>query len=325
MEKTQISVIKTDAGKCFITDCKAKEGYYRNYHNSVIKSLVFDGSKATETFYEHWFEIPSFPKKIEKVISGDRSNLRFELKNPELESENLPMTIPYDDRDLVDDEAREALYNFKFDLVPDYLRNYDCDLVLLCEVDNFRDAPSFNYPAIKKFDFSDKKYTVTNKNVRHSLIDLIVTPEPLRANSPCEISSKEVYDLVRQHVKDNINPRLARITSDYDFCFTVKKIIPLLKPHTYSYQDIFARTKKQRAKLHFKTDTSKEIEIFQMTNEQDNYKGYTPINGFKAPNEWELKEMVDNFLSTLMETINSPIEVCPHCEGAGYLQNLSSQ
>lgn len=318
----QISIIKTDAGKCFITDCSAKDGYHYNYHQSRIADLYFDGEKASKTFHRNWLELKGYPEKIERMISGEKTNLRYELKDPDLESVKYPLTLAYDDRDSIDEEIRSSLYSFCFDVVPDYFVEVDADLVLMCEVENFREAPDFNYPAVRRVQFSEEPYRITNINIAHSLVDCLIIPEPLRASSPCEISSKEMYDLVRQHIKDNIKTSLARITSDYDFCFTVKKIIPLLEPHTYSYQDIFARTKKQRAKLHFKTATSKEIEIFQMTHEKSNYKGYTAIKGFKASNEWELKEMIDNFLSTLMDTIHAPIEQCSCCGGTGYMQDI---
>ncbi|VEC00244.1 Uncharacterised protein [Cedecea lapagei] len=321
-KKLQISIIKTDAGKCFITDCKASSGYHYNYHNSSIEGLIFDGLAAKPTFHKNWYEIPSYPEKIERLITGQKTNRRYELKDADLSSEKYPLIVSYDDRDSIDEDLLHSLYTLKSDDVPDYFQEVECGLDLICEVDNYRDAPEFSYPGIRRVQFSDEKYTISNQNIKHSLIDCIILPEPLRANSACEISSKEMFDLVRQHVKDNIQSGFARITSDYDFCFTVKKIIPLLKPHTYSYQDIFARTKKQRAKLHFKTDTSKEIEIFQMTHDRENYKGYTPIKGFKADNEWELKELIDSFLSTLMETIHSPIEQCSCCNGTGYMQDI---
>ena len=318
----QISIIKTDAGKCFITDCTAKDGYHYNYHQSKIDVLYFDGEKARKTFHKNWLELANYPGKVERLVSGEKTNRRYELKDRDLESVKYPLTLAYDDRDSINEEIRSSLYAFNFDVVPDYLVGVDVNFVIMCEVENFRDAPDFNYPAVKRVQFSEEPYTITNINIAHSLVDCLIIPEPLRASSPCEISSHEMYGLVRQHIKDNIKTSLARITSDYDFCFTVKKIIPLLEPHTYSYHDIFARTKKQRAKLHFKTATSKEIEIFQMTHEQSNYKDYTPIKGFKASNEWELKEMIDNFLKTLMETIHAPIEQCSCCGGTGYTQDI---
>ena len=320
--KLQISIIKTDAGKCFITDCKVNGGHDYDYHRTRIGGLRFDGAEAKPSFHKNWYEIPSYPSKIERLVTGQKTNRRYELKDHDLESKKYPLTVPYEESESFDEGLLSSLYKFAADDVPEYLSGVECDLVTLCEVENFRDAPEFNYPTIRKINFSDEKYIITNQNIKHSLVDCIIQPEPLRANSPCEISSKEMFDIVRQHVKDNIKPELAKITSDYDFCFTVKKIIPLLEPQTYSYQDIFARTKKQRAKLHFKTATSKEIEIFQMTHDQSKYQGYTAIRGFKGSNEWELKEMIENFLSTLMDTIHSPIEQCSCCNGTGYIQDI---
>ncbi|MFK5882928.1 MAG: hypothetical protein QM489_01155 [Candidatus Izemoplasma sp.] len=40
---------------------------------------------------------------------------------------------------------------------------------------------------------------------------------------PCEISSQDLYNIIRERVKQNINYENAAITSDYDFCFTVKR------------------------------------------------------------------------------------------------------
>ncbi|WP_340619308.1 hypothetical protein [Xenorhabdus siamensis] len=314
----QINIIKTDIGKCFIA---SGDNPNYNHHYMQIDKLFFDGQKPKRTFREGWFEISSYPKKVERLITGEKQNKRFKLKDKEIVNSKLPLEIMYSDIHKFDESILDSLYSITYDIVPDYLLSIDVEFNLLCEVDNFKDAPEFNYPAGKKMDFLNNQYNVTNLNIKHSLVDRIILPAPLLANSPCEISSKEMYDLVRQHVKDNINPELARITSDYDFCFEVKKIIPLLEPHTYSYRDVFARTKKQRQKLHFKTVKSKDISIYEMTHEQQNYKGYTAIKGFSASNEWELKEMIDNFLSELMNTINAPIEQCPHCNGTGYLQN----
>lgn len=320
----EIEIIKTDAGQCFITDCTATNGYDFDYHKTILDKLLFDGVSPVKTFHTHWYSIGKFPSKVEKVISGERENKRYELKNPELASDKLPNEIAIGDCDNYDSDIIGSLYSLKSDVKPDYSVEVDVKFNIICEVENFKKAPEFNYPAIKRVGFSDEKYSVTNQNIKHSLIDCIVTPEPVRSNSPCKISSKEMYDLVRQHIINNIDTKIARITSDYDFCFEVKKIIPLLKPHTYSYRDVFARTKKQREKLHFKTATYKEVSIYEMTHEQENYKNYTAIKSLSASNEWELKEMIDNYLSEVMQIIHSPLRICECCDGTGYLQNESN-
>ncbi|QTL38758.1 hypothetical protein HGO23_12805 [Xenorhabdus budapestensis] len=317
-EVLQINIIKTDIGKCFITDCNVNSGYNFEYHKTQIDKLLFDGHQPKKSFYKNWFEIPTYPERVEKIVTGEIKNRRFKLIDKELQSSKLPLEIPYHQKDEIEEKILHSLYSLYWDKIPDYSTPIDVIFNLVFEVNSFKDAPEFNYPAVKKWDYEDRQYKITNMNVRHSLIDCLILPKPLRANSPCDISSKEMYDLVRQHVKDNINSKLARITSDYDFCFEVVKIVPLLEPHTYSYRDVFARTKKQRQKLHFKTAKSKEISIYEMTHEQQNYKGYTAIKGFSANNEWELKEMIDNFLSELMSTIHAPIEQCSHCNGTGY-------
>lgn len=317
----EIQIIKTDSGKCFITDCKAVDGYYFQYHKTILGKLLFDGESPIKTFYANWYSIEKFPTKVEEKISGARENYRYELKDSELASNKLPQVIPYDDAKNFDDAIIESLYSMKSDIKPDYSVDVDVVFNVICEVENFKEAPEFNYPAVKKIDFSDVKYSVTNKNIKHSLIDCIITPEPVRANSSCEISSVEMYNIVRQHIIDNIDPKSARITSDYNFCFEVKKIIPLLEPETYSYRNVFARTKKERNKLHFKKVTSKEVSIYEMTHDQENYKSYTPIKSFSASNEWELKEMIDSYLSEVMKVINSPLRICECCNGTGYLQD----
>lgn len=317
----EIEIIKTDAGKCFITDCKANNGYSYNYHKTILNNLLFDGEKPEETFYKNWFSIKKFPLKVEKVVSGDIYNHRFELRNDELESDKLPKVISHDEADSFDDDIINSLYSQKYDVKPDYVSDVSVVFNVICEVENFKEAPEFNYPTIKRIDFSDKKYTVTNKNINHSLIDCIITPEPLRHMGRCQISSVEMYNLVRQHIIDNIDPQKARITSDYNFCFEVKKIVPRLEPKTYSYRDVFARTKKQRAKLHFKTSTSKEISIYEMTHDEAKYKNYTPIKPFSANSELELKEMIDNYLDEVMNIIHAPLKFCECCNGTGYLQN----
>ena len=52
--------VKTDKG-CFISDCFATSGYDYDYHRTVIDKLIFNGKKATETYYKNWY-VPSQKK-----------------------------------------------------------------------------------------------------------------------------------------------------------------------------------------------------------------------------------------------------------------------
>ena len=156
------------------------------------------------------------------------------------------------------------------------------------------------------------------------MLDKMIFPEIIIHSRPCSLDSKQVYDITRQYIIDNINKDIAKITSNYDFCFEVKKIIKRVEPKTYETYNIFARTKKARSKTHYKVSEYKEIQIFEMTNENEKYKGYTPISAIYANNENELKEKLDDFLEDLINFINTPIEECEHCKGTGYKQDIEN-
>jgi len=316
--KLKINIIKTNTGQCFISDCHATSGYDFNYHRNQVDKLLFDGENPISTHALNWFMISKYPNKIQRLVTGKKDNWRYELKDESMQSPKLPLTIPYEEREEYGEDIINALYCCQYDTLPDELEDVDCELTLMCEVSNYKESPPFEYRAAKKHDFSDRVYTVTNENIKHSLIDQIILPPPLLANSPCSLSSKEVYDVTRQFIKDNINTKYATITSDYDFCFEVKKIIPLIAPQTVTYQNYFAKSKKERSKVQFATYKHKETTIFQMTHTQSNYNNYTPIHGFQAGSEYELKEMLDTFLNDLITVINQPLAQCPHCKGTGY-------
>lgn len=99
--------------------------------------------------------------------------------------------------------------------------------------------------------------------------------------------------------------------------FYGKKLVPIHVPEKITYHNLFARTKKEREKLHTTIKNYNEYEIFEMTNDQDKYKGYTVIPAMVAESEAALNEKMNTWLTTLMEEINKPITQCPHCNGIG--------
>jgi len=150
-------------------------------------------------------------------------------------------------------------------------------------------------------------------------IERLLTPEFLLHERPCVLTSGQVYGIVRHHIKTNINSRYARVTSDYDFCFTVKRKIAV-KPITTRTEIKNARG-RSFARPKFKTTTTdfREVEIFEMTPADKRYSGYTPIAGWQANNLQEMKEQIEAYLKELMEEINRPVQECPHCNGTGHL------
>lgn len=155
--------------------------------------------------------------------------------------------------------------------------------------------------------------------VQYSDIETMLTPEFMLHTRPCSLTGDQVYKIVRTHILENIDGKYARVTSDYDFCFEVKKVVKI-KPITTRREVLTEREKRYKTPK-FKTDvvTSKEIPIFEMTTPSRKYGTYTPIEGWQADNLEDMATQVKVYLDALMEEINRPLEECPNCGGVGHV------
>lgn len=320
-DKIKIDLVKTDS-VCFITDCKKTSGYDYDYHRSRIDKLLFDGKLPSETFAKNWYQIDKYPTLIHRKITGERTNERYEIIDKDMISKKLPEIITMSESGNYEYEVRDKFYTYKYDTLPERKENIDVEINIVLEVDNFIAAPTINYKGIRRWNYKDAPYEITNVDIQHQWLDKLIFPEVLLPSRPCSLSSKQVYDITRQYVRDNINGSKAKITSDYDFCFAVKKIVPLIEPETITYQNIFAKTKKERNKIRYSTKKFNELEIFEMTHDQDRYQSYTVIKPIYGDNEEDLKNKTDEWLSTLIEIINKPLNICHHCNGNGYLDDV---
>lgn len=319
-----ILCIKTNKG-CFISDCTVTSGYYYDYHKTELKDLLFDGKKPSDTYYKNWYYIEQYPNSIQKEMPGEYINKRYELIDESLESEKIPHIIPSGEEREYNWDAIGSLYSYKREQTPPYLVDVTCDIQVICEIDNYNFPPKIEYNAIHRIDYSEKQYTITNANVNHQMLDKMIFPSVLLHEMPCKFTSVQMYNITRQYILDHIDNSVAKVTSNYDFCFTVKKLIPLIEPETITYQNIFARTKKERNEIHTVVKKFNEVEIFEMTHDQRRYDNYTVIPEMCANSEAELKEKVDAWLEGLMEIINEPLCQCPHCQGSGYVGDVKKQ
>lgn len=149
-------------------------------------------------------------------------------------------------------------------------------------------------------------------------IDLFMTPEILLAKRPCSISVDDTYRLIRSYVNQNINGHYAKVTSDYEFCFTVKRLVhhkPILDK-----RELKTTRGKSYRPPRFKTTTrdSDMIEIFEMCPSKP-YSNYTKIEAFKGNDIEDLKSNIDLYLEELIGTINMSVVECEHCSGAGQI------
>jgi len=173
-----------------------------------------------------------------------------------------------------------------------------------------------------KTDWANEGFIEFNrKAVSYDLLDELQLPDILLPLRPSGLTSLQTYKIIRKHVQDNINPKAAIITSDYNFCFTVQRKINI-EPIKYTYDannSIFnKRKRKQKIVTAYRND--RKVVLFEMTNDKDNYQGYTPIQGFHGNNIKELKENIDRYLSELMEIINKETKDCPLCGGHGIIE-----
>jgi hypothetical protein len=320
-EVLNILCVKTDKG-CFISDCTATTGYDYNYHQTALPKMFFNGKNPTGTYYPNWYYIEEYPTTIQREVRGELLNQRYELVDTTLESDKMPLVIPYEYKSEYSSTVIENLYRYEYDQAPNYMEDVECKIQVVCEIDNYTFPPKFEYSAVAKVGWDEKQYTIKNADVRHQMLDKMIFPPVLLHNRPCKLSSKQMYDLTRQYILTHIDNSVAKITSNYAFCFEVKKLVPLIEPETITYQNIFGRTKKERNKIHTAIKKYEEKSIFEMTHEQEKYKGYSVIPELYADSEAELKEKVDTWLEGLMEIINKQLCQCPHCQGSGYIDDI---
>jgi hypothetical protein len=309
---------------------KTKEGFYitenPSYETSLPKYLV-NGKHPQPTFNKRWVFVKDEPKKIEKFVSHPSINYRYELIDTSMASDKIPTILLEDEATYHDDGERcwkeeyfhlRSLYVRNCDKQPDTIEPVDFALRVAMEVDTIKEPESFGYKAIARWD---ETFTITDKDVIRQVIDTMIFPDLLLPTRPCKMTSKQTFDIIRAHVKDNIDSRYAMITSDYDFCFTVKKKVVLEDPVSYQVDinnNMFSGRKKT-PKYVTRNTTTRDYTIFEMTSKESAYKGYTIIAGFAGDNNEDLRQKIDAYLKDLMDFINDPVRECPQCKGAGIL------
>ncbi len=285
-ERLKFIVIKTKEQGMFISDNVQAEGYF----NSKIPKLFFDGSSLVGTFKKDWYKINNIPEKVERQGNDTYSNERYELKAGFPISDLTPKTISYDDFDS-ESEVR-GLYTFERDIVKGDLEEVDFEWELLSEEDNFY--------------LEKPKYPSTPL-----LIIALTTHPSLQLERPCSISGKDLYKVIRNHIKVNINPKYARISSDYDFCLSVEKVIAH-EPESYQ-----VNVGKRRPKYEVMYRRNRTIKIFETSPQ--GYSSYPKQDGISAKNQRELEEKIDAYLEKIINYINKPLIECSHCGGQGVI------
>ena len=323
--------------KLEITAIKTNKGYYLSldpngtYGTSKLLNYYMDGTKPTTTWHSQWVFVTSDPISIQQEKKQSPINHRFELIDKTMESDKIPFCFFREECAYYDDdvdywkwkekyEHLQSLYGETWDEQPNIIVDIPFSLNIILTLEELREHDSFGYTVQKTQYRQDGQRQITPSEVQHQLIDRIIFPPLILPDRPCKLSSKQTYDIVRQHVKDNLNPQFAEITSDYKFCFTVKKKIRLVAPLSYQTDINALSQRKRKPKYETRYRKDRLVEVFAMTNKEESYKGYTSIKGFQGNNQTDLKSKIDTFLLNLMDFLNEPLVDCGFCEGNGVVK-----
>jgi hypothetical protein len=310
---------------------ETNKGYYftintKNYSASNLGRLFYDGENPKKTFHSDWFFVDHVPSKVEENVKLPDTNYRYELIDPSIQSPKFPLFFLRDDVAYHDtDEYRwvwktefshlQSLYVLKFDEGERIKQDvhFEFCVSMKMNIDEISSPKTFFYP-LSRGEFP----VLTNKDVEHQLIDKIMFPTIIIHETPSRLSSRQVYSILREYIKRNINPAVARITSDYDFCFAVDKIIALAEPYDKEHEILNRNNKSYHPKRFDRRHvSSRSVRVFEMTHSPENYKGYTPILDIIANSESELADKIDELCKNTAAMINEPLVDCPHCRGMG--------
>lgn len=272
-----------------------------SYFYTKLPNFFFDGEKPNKTFRKDWFKLDKEPTKIEKQLPEKKINQRYELKEGFQETELTPkvINVTYIDEDSSFYEVK-GLYDFKFET----------------QEAGFEEIP-FEINVVEEVD-GEFEIAKTEHEVRYSLIDRIQTHPVMLQNKPCYLSKEESYKIIRNHVKANIDPKYARVTSDYDFCFSVSKVIELYRPHEYTV-NINSNYPRRKPKYEKRYNTTKTHTVYEAAPKA--YNNYPIVQEFHGKNYEDLQQNIDFFLNELMEMINEPVVECKCCKGRGVTFN----
>jgi len=309
--ETKIKIIGVETDGCiYITHFKPDHDYSK-YNR--LSGYVINDEIPGDCFDRNWVKVSSIPTKVEKLFNQPNINIRWELKNPLLASDKIPLVLSEDDLKYEYDEDDESSYHGKYsDLGPLYQKMSDKQPDALKTVE-------FEYEKVMFIDkISDTKNRYSSfGNIQHQLVDRLIYPEIVLSEKPCSYSPETSYKIIRAYIKENINPKYAEITSDYDFCFTVKKKIKLEEPTSYTVDvnNYWFNKRKRKPKYETRYRKDRFVEVFEMAPKA--YQKYTVLKGFVGLNHSDLQEKVEDYCKGVIEMINEPLVDCPHCKGNG--------
>ncbi len=257
--------------------------------------------------YDTWYWCAGVPTKIQPPDVQKRFNHRYEL---------IDKSLSVDDRIPVKVEAVEHP-SYSWIIHPDYARleslyklTYDIALEI---------QPPTEFTIIKHDkvnarigDFS--KLNIHGQVPKSYTLDELLNPAPVLQFRPKYLTSKQVFDIIRASVKANLDPRYAKISSDYDFHFKVDKRVELTVEEAYTVDVSGFKSKKPKYETRYRD--SRNVTILDIATEPK----WGPVcPDIKADNFAELDTKVRLLVADIVKTINTPVKDCSCCKGVGVI------
>lgn len=272
-----------------------------------VEAYLVNGFELKESFLQKWY-VSNVRPEILTIIRKVTFLKEFKIKD-NYKHLNLPEIRT--NESFVNDDGDESTEKYFYNAV--YEEDLDIEHVDIEFDDEIEDRVEepFTFVVNYKDSYNERVKTITGSP---SLVHAALFPEISLASKPTSVTGNEMYQIVRTHVLNNIDSKYATITSDYDFCFTVKKKLAIEPIHRVR-DDRTSRQRKPRLVNY--TVESRDVQVFEMTPPSKKYNNYTIIKGIVAKDHKDLKRRIDSFLNNLMDIINEPIESCSACSGSG--------
>jgi hypothetical protein len=287
--------------KVFLADAANKEWHVAD----LDKGFLFDGQKALPTNKKGWYELPNLPKTVQNKISPPPLISSYKLRDGFVSTDKLPATVSADFFEYDDEEEEylngeiKGLYEAVLKQKEPYLENVEFEISTISHKN------------------SNWKFVAAPPNVQNYLLDEITKHPALLQDEKCFLSKEESYKRIREFIKLNINPRVAYVSSDYDFHFEVAKKIPLHEKEKYQ------RNVKPFAKRPKYVDDyrlNRKVTVYCIIPDEKrkaSYKNSDIAPQFSGENYEDLEINISNYLNDLINKINEPLKDCPHCKGRG--------
>lgn len=292
METITYKTIKLQDGSVFI-----KGHRYNDEFDGVV-------------YHEHneWLHLPQLPA-IVRTTSSTPDMIGIVLKDEKLASEIIPLRFPLNEILITENDMGFAIIKEKYHSLLSLYR-FEFAEYKYEEINAIFEVIFDGVVYVDPNSGSIKLHEVNQKEVVTAVI-----PIPIRASAPCEITSANAFNYIRQYILGHIDTNYAKVTSNYDFVVRVSKIIPL---HTNIVKKTEILT-PQGKHYHNKRYTQSIIKdrdycVFEMFNDNRT----TPkAPTFEGDNLRDLEHKLLQYCENLMTIINEPLTECPYCDGRG--------